>query len=65
MPYEKKSELFLTQTHIKSIFIKLDETIKNFSEKLIVIVFEEYFFSENAPMNIDLFNYTIDLCYCK
>lgn len=62
MPYEIKLDLLLTKTHIDNIFIKLDETIKNFSKKLIVIVFQEYFFSENAPMNLDLFNYTFDLC---
>ena len=40
MPYEIKSDLLLTKTHIENIFIKLGETIKNFSKKLIVIVFQ-------------------------
>lgn len=46
-PYEIYSYLILKKTHIEIIFKKLGEIIlQNNPNKLIVVVFEEYFFSK-------------------
>lgn len=62
MPYEIESRLFLKQTHIENIFKKLEEIVKIISNKIIIIVFEEYFFSKDFPMKEEEFENISKIC---
>ena len=50
-PDEINSSLILDNNQINNIFDKLDKIVSNIPDKLVIIVFEEYFFSKNIPMN--------------
>jgi len=62
IPIEAKSNLILNESHIKDIFNKLGEIIDKLPDKLIVIVFEEYFFSEGSPMKPEEFKNISNIC---
>lgn len=62
MPFEVNSKLILNESHIKDIFNKIEEIIQKFQDKLVIIVFEEYFFSQNIPMTINQFNFISNAC---
>jgi len=62
MPSELKGELILNEPHVKSIFDKLCEIAKFYSNKLIIIAFEEYFFSEYIALDLEEFNIISNAC---
>ena len=63
IPYEIKREFLLNKTHIDIVFKKLNEIIQSITNNLLVIiVFQECFFSEKKTLKNEEFNCILEFC---